>query len=331
MGELLRWGILGTGAIAKKFAEGLPLCGAGVLQAVGSRTLEIAEAFTKDFGGKPYGSYSAVLSDPEVDAVYIALPHHLHCEWTIQAAQAGKHILCEKPFTLNHLEAKTALKAVQEAGVFFMEAFMYRCHPQTLTVRQLIKEGVIGKPLVVHADFGYFTPYDRRHFKLDGSIGGGGLMDVGCYPVSFIRMIAGEEPSKVVFSAEITDRGYDAYGTGLLEFPGGVRGTFGTSVHAMLNNGATVYGENGRIHLPEPWFCRGPLLVQLHSQERPEQIKFDSPPHLWGNQSVVVQQLVAAGKKEAGFMSWRDTLGNMKTLDALRGSAGLRFEHEMKE
>ncbi|MBS1706647.1 MAG: Gfo/Idh/MocA family oxidoreductase [Armatimonadetes bacterium] len=322
MATALRWGILGTGAIARKFAEGVPLCQHGSVVAVGSRSLEVAEAFAEQFGGTPYGTYEEVLSDPNVEAVYIALPHHLHCEWTIKAAEAGKHILCEKPFTLNLREAKQALDAVKKADVFFMEAFMYRVHPQTLEVRKLLKDGTIGKPLMVHADFCYATSRKGPHFRADASVGGGALMDVGCYPVSFIRMVAEQEPQKLIYTAHLSDEGYDAHGAGLMEFPNGLRGTFHTSVHMQSQNMATIYGEYGSIIVTSPWFCDGQVVVQLNGRA-PEEIKIKRPPHLWGNQSIVVAQLL--DKKQVPFMSWNDTLGNMMVLDQMRKSAGMKF------
>jgi predicted dehydrogenase len=325
----LRWGILGTGAIAKKFAQGLPMCKHGELVSVGSRSLDTAEKFASEFGGKAAASYEAVLDDPNVEAVYISLPHHLHCEWTIKCAEAGKHILCEKPFALTAEEAKTALDKVKDANVFFMEAFMYRMHTQTITLRQLLQDRVIGTPRMMHGEFGYVSQRGLDTFRFDGSVGGGALMDVGCYPVSLARFVAGEEPSRVTYSADLVDSPvtlsgepakYDSYGIGEMVFPSGFRATFGCAVHVQMNNWATIYGDLGRIHITDPWFCVGPMFVQLNGRD-PEQIKFNHPPHLWGNQSVVVAQLL--DQKSAPFMSWRDTYGNTAVLEAMRKHAGL--------
>ncbi|HWA84185.1 MAG TPA: Gfo/Idh/MocA family oxidoreductase, partial [Fimbriimonadaceae bacterium] len=212
MSDHLRWGILATGRIAQQFAGGVKASKTGELVAVGSRTLESAQAFTARHGGKPYDSYEAVLDDPSVDAVYIATPHHLHAEWTIKAAQAGKGILCEKPFTLDAAEAEHALAAVKKAGVFFMEAFMYRCHPQTLKAKSLVEEGAIGEIRMVASEFGFNAARDWDNFRLDGKLGGGALMDVGTYCVSFSRLIAGEEPSHVAYLPKMTERNYDETG-----------------------------------------------------------------------------------------------------------------------
>jgi predicted dehydrogenase len=319
MSAHLNWAILGTGAIAKRFAEGLPLCKSGALVAVGSRSQETADNFCAEFGGKAYASYEAAIADPDVQAVYIALPHHLHKEWTIRAAQAGKHILCEKPFTLNLAEAREALQAVQAAGVFFMEAFMYRFHPQTLTVREMLKNGVIGDVRMIQTNMGGISRREGKHFRIDAPLGGGAMMDVGCYPVSFARMVAGEEPHKLMYSAKLVD-GYDAHGVGLMEFPSGIQCTFACAIDTAMNNQAVIIGERGQLILTDPWFCNGPAYVHLNGRD-PEPIRIQPVPHLWGNQSVVVAQL--AERHQAPFMSWDDSLGNMRTLDMLRKAAGV--------
>ena len=246
MSDRLRWGILATGAIARQFAAGLPTSKTGTLHAVGSRTLESATKFTAQYGGKPLTSYEAVLEDPEVDAVYIATPHHLHAEWTIKAARAGKAILCEKPFTLSAPEAERALAVVKAQGVFFMEAFMYRVHPQTIKVRELLRSGAIGRPLVVNAEFGFGASRDWGNFRADGALGGGGLMDVGTYCTTFASLVAGEEASEGCYKAEITAKGYDAFGSGALGYPSGMTASFGTGIHASLTKRRADLRRRGR-------------------------------------------------------------------------------------
>ncbi len=320
----LNWAILGTGAIAKTFAKGLRLTDAGELRAVGSRSRATADAFCADHGGSGFDSYESALAQSDVDAVYIALPHHMHAEYTIKCAQAGKHILCEKPFTLNALEAERALAAVRAADVFFMEAWMYRSHPQTAKIRQLLKAGAIGRPLAAHASFGYHASRDWGHFKADGAVGGGGLLDVGAYPVSFLRMVAGEEPDRCEYSCEFTESGADAIGVGLLQFPSGFRATFGCAIHLAMTNDATIFGEEGRLHIAEPWFCRGP--IHLIKGGKTEEIPFETVPDLWGNQAQVMLDHLDA--RQTPTINWEDTMGNMRTLDALRKSAGLTFAQE---
>ena len=329
MADRLRWGILATGGIAHQFASGLPTSKTGTLQAVGSRTIERATEFTNKHGGKPCASYDEVLADPEVDAVYIATPHHLHAEWTVKAAQAGKAILCEKPFTLNALEAERALAAVKKAGVFFMEAFMYRVHPQTVKIEELVRGGAIGRPLVVNAEFGFAAGRGWDNFRADGAVGGGGLMDVGTYCTTFAALVAGEEASDACYHAEITEKGYDAFGSGALKFPGGMTAAFATGIHANLTNDARVYGESGSIHVPSPWKCSGGTVVLKRNGQPDETFEFATTnDELYGIEADAVAHHLEQG--ECPHMTVAETLANMRTLDKLRASAGLHFAAEPK-
>jgi predicted dehydrogenase len=330
MADKLNWGILATGSIAHQFAGGLKASKTGTLAAVGSRSIETATKFTDKHGGKPYASYEEVLADPNVDAVYIATPHHMHYEWTIKTAQAGKAILCEKPFTLNALEAERALAVVRQEGVFFMEAFMYRCHPQTIRVKEIVRSGAIGKVLIVNSEFGFAAGREWNNFRADGAVGGGGLMDVGTYCVSFSRMVAGAEPEACFYAGEITEKGYDAAGSGLMRFPDGVTAHFGTGVHIDLKNDAWIYGTEGRIHVPEPWKCSGGTVTVHRKGQDPETFQYNSTnDELYGIEADTVAEFLE--QKESPHMTLEDTIANMRALDALRQSAGLHFAAEMKE
>jgi len=327
MAEKLNWGILATGGIARQFAAGLKVSKTGTLVAVGSRTIESATKFTDTYGGKPYGAYDEVLSDPNVEAVYIALPHHMHYDWTIKCAEAGKAILCEKPFTLNALEAKRALNEVKKHHVFFMEAFMYRCHPQTLKLKELLAEQAIGAVKVVNSEFGFQAGKEWENFRTDGSVGGGGLMDVGTYCVSFTRMVAGTEPESAHYCAYIGEKGYDEIGSGCLKFPGEFTASFGTGVHIGLKNGAWIYGTEGMIHVENPWKASGGNLTLFKRGEEPQSWAFKSTnDELYAIEADTVAEFLEA--KECPYMTLEDTVGNMRALDMLRASAGLKFAAE---
>ncbi|HRI45037.1 MAG TPA: Gfo/Idh/MocA family oxidoreductase [Fimbriimonadaceae bacterium] len=326
MADRVRWGILATGSIARAFAAGLRESETGELRAVGSRTKERAGEFVAEFGGEPYGSYEGVLSDPDVDAVYIATPHHLHAENTIAAAHAGKAILCEKPFTLTAADTERAIAAVRAAGVFFMEAFMYRCHPQTRQARDWLRNGAIGRILQVNAEFGFAASRDWPSFRTDGRVGGGGLMDVGTYCVSFARMAVGEEPIEAHYLADVTERGYDASGAGILHFPGGAVAHFGTGIHVALRNDVTVYGEAGRLHIEQPWKCAGGAMT-LTRGDVVETVRVDtSNAGLYAIEADAVAHFMEEG--ECPYMTIEDTVGNSRCLDRLRQSAGLCWEDE---
>ena len=330
MADRLRWGIIATGGIAHQFAGGLKVSQTGELVAAGSRTIESATKFTDKHGGKPYASYDGVLNDPDVDAVYIATPHHLHYDWTIRTAEAGKAILCEKPFTLNALEATRALAEVKKHGVFFMEAFMYRCHPQTLRVKELLREGAIGDVVNVNAEFSFAAGREWDNFRADGALGGGGLMDVGTYCVSFARMALNEEPTVAQYCASITEKGYDAYGSGVLGFASGASAHFGTGVHLNMRNDATVYGSEGRIHIAQPWKCSGGLVTISRYGKEDETFQMNSTnDELYGIEADTVAQFLEAG--ECPHMTIEDTINNMRALDMLRRSTGLHFAAEQTE
>ena len=329
MADKLNWGILATGGIARQFAGGIKASKTGTLTAVGSRTIESAQKFTDQFGGKPYGSYEEVLADPDVDAVYIALPHHMHYDWTIKCAEAGKAILCEKPFTLNALEAERTLKVVREHNVFFMEAFMYKCHPQTHKLQELLAEKAIGDVKVVNAEFGFNAGKSWENFRTEGALGGGGLMDVGTYCVSLIRMIAGTEPEVANYCAYIGPKGYDEFGSGSFKFPGEFTASFGTGVHVNLQNGVWIYGSEGTIHIDNPWKVNNGQLHLHKNGEEPQSWDLTcTNDELYAYEADAVAEFIEA--KQCPYMTPEDTLNNMKTLDLLRASAGLSFAAEMK-
>ena len=285
MSNRLRWGILATGSIANQFAEGLAVCGSGELVAVGSRTIERATEFCAKHGGTPYGSYAEVYNNPDVDAVYIATPHHMHMDDTIAVAKAGKGILCEKPFTLNAIEAERALAAVKEANVFFMEAFMYRCTK---------------------------------------------LMDVGSYCVSIARMAFGEEPSDVSYISQKSAKGVDWIGSGQMRFSKDRSAVFTTGVGIVCDNGATIYGDQGRIVIEDPWKQRtGAKLHRYEKYSLAETIDLSiTNAELYAAEADAVAEFF--DKKECPYVTLEDTMQQMRTLDKLRKSAGIVFGAEAK-
>lgn len=319
----LKWGILGTGRIASALANGIRLSQSGELIATGSRHISTALEFTEKFGGKAYDSYMAVLNDPEVDVVYISLPHSLHEEWTIRCAKAGKGVLCEKPFTLDFDGAQRAIDACREANVFFAEAFMYRMHPQTEQLQKLVQSGVIGEVNHIHAEFGFYVDESWTEFRGQRREGGGGLMDVGTYCVSMIRLLMESEPNRCEFGFKPAGDGYDASGAGLMVFEGGRTATFSSGVHLEMENHVRIYGSKGRIEVDSPWMCRGSIWVQKQGQNEREEIAVERVTDLYANEVDRVAQFWANG--EMPHMTIDDSLNNMKCLDELRKSAGLSF------
>jgi predicted dehydrogenase len=321
MADSLRWGILGTGSIARQFARGLKVSKTGSLVAVGSRSLDTAKAFAAEHGGVGVGSYAEVLASSDVDAVYIATPHHLHLEHTIAVARAGKGILCEKPFVLSRREAEMALTEVERAGGFFMEAFMYRCHPQTLKVQEILASGRLGEIQHVHAEFGFRAMPGWKGFRTDALLGGGALMDVGTYCVNFSRLVSGEEPVSARYEATLRD-GYDVAGAGVLRFPGGMTAAFGCAFNTQLQNRAVVYGDAANLSIDWPWKCARGAVQVWEAGAVVEQYELGtSNDELCAFEADAVAASFEA--RQSPRVSWADTLGQASALDQLRESGGL--------
>ncbi|HWB53006.1 MAG TPA: aldo/keto reductase [Tepidisphaeraceae bacterium] len=339
MNKTLNWGILGTGNIAKAFAKHLPHSRTGKLVAVASRSQETADAFAREFGAtKPLGSYEAMLTDPDVQAVYVATPHPLHAEWAIRLAEAGKHLLVEKPIGLNAGDAMAIIEAAETHNVFLMEAFMYRCHPQTAKVVELIRQGAIGDVRVIHATFSFHwpKPWNGDSRLTNNALGGGGILDVGCYPISASRLIAGAatglpfaEPTELKAVAHLGATAVDEWAIASLKFPGDILAQCATGVQLNQENLLRIDGSDGSILVPDPWVPakdggKTKIIVRRAGKE-PEEIDIEAGP-IYAIEADTVAEHIE--KRQSPTMSWRDTLGNMRALDRWRKEIGLVYEGE---
>ena len=330
MANALKWGIMGTGNIARKFAKDVLLAPGHTLAAVGSRSMESARSFADEFKiAGVHGSYQGLVDDPSVQAIYISLPNHLHKEWTIKCAKGKKHILCEKPLGVNRAEADEMLDAVKAHRVFMMEAFMYRCHPQTFKLRELLSKGVIGEVRSIHAHFSYNMGPQYTNIRLSNPAAGGGLMDVGCYAVSMSRLAAGCEPVEARATAKIglVSR-VDEQAAGSLFFPNGAVAAITCGTQVNVDNTASIYGSEGSIHVPSPWFPPSKdakLIVKTRSGTEEVVTDAGGMP-LYAVEAMHVAEHIDKGQAPA--MSWADSVGNMATLDMLRKSIGLVFDCE---
>ncbi|TDY45287.1 putative dehydrogenase [Alicyclobacillus sacchari] len=251
--QKLRWGVLGCADIAvRKVIPGIQKSQTGSVIAVASRSQEKADAAATQFGiARAYGNYEELLADRDVDAVYIPLPNHLHKEWTIRAAQAGKHVLCEKPIALSAAEAEEMVVACAKAGVLLAEAFMYRHHPRYERISQIVRSGEIGVIRGIHATFTFNNASDFGNVRYRREWGGGSLYDVGCYPISAARLILADEPvaaTAVGFTSSQHDD-VDMMVSGLVEFPNAVGLTFDCAMWAAPRNTLEVLGSDGRIEV----------------------------------------------------------------------------------
>lgn len=342
MKETLSWGIIGAGRIAGSFAKGLQQSQTGQLVAVGSRDQAKAQTFCDEFGpdATAHGSYDALLGDPKVEAVYIATPHPQHSEWAIKAAEAGKHILCEKPITLNRAEAEAVIEAALRHHVFLMEAWMYRCHPQTKKLLEVIASGAIGEIRVIQATFSFNAGYHPEGRLFSDALGGGGILDVGGYTTSYARLLAGAksgkpflDPVEVHAIGEFTPTGTDAYSAAVLRFDNGVLAQCSCGVQVRQENCLRIYGSDGMIHLPEPYVIAregGPwsFTVTSGKETRTEQGHEELGVYAF-EADEVAEHVGTRLEALAPAAGWEDTIGNMDTLDRWRQS--LNFEYEVEK
>jgi len=252
--SVLRWGILSTADIAvKKVIPGMRTASRCEVLGIASRDRERAESTARELGiPRAYGSYEELLGDPDLDAVYVPLPNHLHAAWTIGAARAGKHVLCEKPLSLTAAEAQEMVDACRAAGVVLVEAFMYRLHPSWVAVRDLVASGRIGRLQAVDSWFSYFLD-DPSNIRNIRDFGGGALYDIGCYSVNLSRMLFGDEPTSVAASI-VRDpaSGVDILTSGILTFPAGTA-TFTCATQLEPDQRVHIYGTAGRIEVEIPF------------------------------------------------------------------------------
>ncbi len=311
----IRWGILGTGDINRKVLRGARLSRELEVVAVASRDDERAAAFATEHGiPRSFGSYEAMLDDPDVDAVYICVPNSLHHPWTMAALAAGKHVLCEKPYARRPDDVSVAFDAAERAGLVLMEAFMWRHTPQTRRLLELLPR--IGRLQTVRATFS-FPLKNPANIRLRADLDGGSLMDVGCYCVSGARLLAGEEPQVVYGAQEIGPSGVDVRFTGVLRFPSGVVAEF-TSGFTTDHESLEAIGTEGSIRLPDPWHnVRGVFAVN------DEEIRLDP-----GNPyQAELENVGAAIRGDSEPRLGRDdALGQARTIAALYESAATGAE-----
>ncbi len=344
MAETLRWGILGLGGIAHTFAKGLADSQTGQLVAVGSRSQENADQFGAQYNvAARYPTYDALLADPQVQAVYIATPHPMHVDWAIRAANAGKHVLCEKPITLNYAEAMSVIEAARRNQVFLMEAFMYRCHPQTRKLAELVRDGAIGEVRVIHTTFSFNGGFHPEGRLLNPALGGGGILDVGCYCASMTRLLAGSamgqpfaDPTDVQAVGRIGDVTHvDEWTVANLKFDNDIVAQLSTGVLVNQESVVRVYGSEGSIFIPSPWFCGadedGTRLVLQRNGQPTERITVETDRSLYAYEADAFAEGVATGAAPWPAMSPADSLGNMKTLDRWRNALGLTYPAEAPE
>jgi predicted dehydrogenase/aryl-alcohol dehydrogenase-like predicted oxidoreductase len=339
--EPIRWGILSTGEIAGEFARGLESIASGRTAAVASRAPERAAAFAERYGGRACASYEELVTAADVDAVYVATPHPEHARWAIRALEAGKHVLCEKPLTVNHPEAMAVVQAARDNGVFLMEAFMYRFHPQTAKLAELVRDGAVGRVGLIRATFAFErTAFDPAHRLFAPELAGGAILDIGGYTVSAARLLAGAangtgplSPIDVQGAARIGESGVDEVSVGSLRFAGGVVAELVCGVRLRVTDRIEVFGDGGRIVVDAPaWLpdfrSGGATSIRVERDgHAPERIDIPDPGPSFALEADTLARFRDRG--ESPELPLDDTLDNMLTLDRWRHAVGLRYPSEL--
>jgi len=313
----VRWGVLSTARINAKLLAGARQAAGVAVVAVGSRDRARGEAFAAEHGiGRVHGSYEDLLADPDVEAVYIPLPNSLHVPWSIRALEAGKHVLCEKPLTRRAEEAEAAFDAADRAGRLLMEGFMWRYHPQTEALVRLARE--IAPLRVVRAAFGFpMPPDDVANVRLQGSLEGGALMDVGCYCVSALRLLGGE-PERVQGEFVPGGDGVDVRFAGVMRFAGDVVGTFDCGFDVPPRSAIEVVGDAGAVVSSDPWHGQAPRLTLTRPGEAPADVPVEAANPYQLELEDVSAAIRAGGAPRLGRA---DAVGQARAIEALYAAA----------
>ncbi len=326
MTDILRWGILGTGSIAHKFADGLAAAPGAELVAVGSRTGEAAEKFGSQYNiPHRHISYESLANDPDVDAIYIATPHPFHAANSMLCLEAGKAVLCEKPFTINTAQADQVIALAREKNLFLMEAMWSRFLPAIVKLKELVTAGTIGDLRMLVADFGFRTSLNEEGRLFNRDLGGGALLDVGIYPVSLAYFLFGP-PAQITSFAEIGATGVDEQNAIIFSYGGGQLAQLSSATRTSTLHQAVVYGTDGSITVPD-WWHGNKLIVRING--KPEQV-IDAP--MTGNgynyEALEVARCLHTGLTESETMPLDETRAIMTTLDAIRAQWGLKYQGE---
>jgi xylose dehydrogenase (NAD/NADP) len=316
--KVLNWGILSTARISRALLPPLRASKRNQLLAVGSRSRDAAVEYARESKiQRAYGSYEQLLADPEIDVIYNPLPNHLHAEWTIKAVEAGKHVLCEKPLALSVDEVDAVRAAARKHGRIVAEAFMYRHHPQTLKVQELVESGSLGTPKFIRGSFS-FVLSDQGNVRLKPEYGGGSIWDIGCYPISYARSVLGQEPLEV-FGWQVTGlTGIDETFVGQMRFDGNILMQFDSSFAIPFHAFMEIVGSEGTLSIPHPFKPETDEKIYLTRDGKTETIKIKGQ-ELYLGEVEDMADAILLGKEPR--ISLDDSRSNVKTINALLESA----------
>jgi predicted dehydrogenase len=320
------WGVLGPGGIARAFAKDLTLLEGHTIGAVGSRSLNNARSFAHDFGGTAYGSYEELVSDSRIDAIYVATPHPAHHDNVIMALNAGKPVLCEKPFAVNAKQAQAMVDAAAKNKVALMEAMWARFLPHYAKVREIVASGVLGPILSIHADHGQRLADQGIARLVEPQLAGGALLDLGIYPISFAHMILGN-PTSITSSAVMTDKGVDAQTSMLFNYDNGAQAVLTTTMIEQTPCRAVVAGLDGWLEIDRTFYNPASMRVVLNDGTVTE-YPSTYTGHGLREQAESFKQIVQSGEVESKILTWKDTVDIMKSMDTVRSQIGLKYPFE---
>jgi predicted dehydrogenase len=321
MADPLRWGVLGSGNIAGKFAGQLPQCPGARLVAVGSRSAESGRRFADRFGGVAYPSYDELLADDSVEAVYVSLPNSLHREWAVKALEAGKHVLCEKPMASNRAQAIEMFDAARRCDRVLVEAFMYRCHPAIEKLIETVREGAIGQVKLIRSHFTFNRPDAPDDVRFQSQLAGGSMMDVGCYCINLARAVVGGEPTAMHAIAHRHASGVDDYAAGCLDFDGQTLATFTCGMTVEADRTTFIGGSDGYLEIDTPWFSDGTFTLVTDKGDYRQTVRAAASIDPYALEAEAFADVVRDGVDP--WISESDTLGNMRALDELRRQVGV--------
>lgn len=327
MKEKIRWGILSTGNIAHSFAADLALLPDAEIAAVGSRTQKSADRFGDEFKiRKRYASYEALAADPEIDVIYIATPHVFHYENCVTCLEAGKAVLCEKPFTINAAEARAVFDLAQRKNLFVLEAMWTRFLPAVVRLRELLKSEVIGTLHHFLGSLGFRANFPLEHRIFNPALGGGVLLDVGVYPLAMAAMIFGV-PQKIRAQGQLGVTGVDEQTSMILEYASGAVATIASSVRAELPSEAILSGTKGSIKIHAPLFCPTRLTLQIEGKAD-EVIELPPEGRGYQYQAAATMEALRHGKLERPELSWAESISIMETMDEIRRQLDFKYPFE---
>jgi predicted dehydrogenase len=328
--DKLRWGIIGTGGIANKFAEALTLLKDVNITAVGSRTQASADSFGERWNiPHRHATYAALAEDKDVDVVYISTPHPAHYENTMACLQAGKAVLCEKPFAMNTRQAMEMVNLARERRLFLMEGMWTRYFPVMVKVRSLLADGTIGAIRLVMVDFHFSAKFDPTHRLYNPALGGGALLDIGIYPISFASMVFGEAPQEIISTAYKGSTGVDEQSAVILKYSEGRQAVLSFGFRSTSAQEAHIVGAKGRIRVLREWWHPDEVMV-ANETGKEKSIRLPAKGNGFPHEAIEVADCIRAGRLESAIMPLDESLQIMRTLDTIRGQWGLQYSADSK-